>query len=566
MTTPSDTAPNSLQKLQLFDYAGVTLLDSRFKSQLEHARDVFFNIPDDNLLLDFRQRAGLPAPGVPMGGWYHGEDNAFGQYLSGMARMAKATKDAALLDKASTLMEGWAKTIEPDGFFYPYPRHLYTPHYIYEKTVCGLVDMYAYGGNKNAIGYLERITSWAEKNLDRARRLPRPGEREFSAGGQEWYTLPENLYRAYQFTGDERYKNFGDVWRYEDYWGIFNGTSESKPGYRHAYSHVNTFSSAAMSYAVTSDPKYLATLVNAHDWFQRTQVYATGGFGPGEKLMPPDGSLGGALDTRADTFETTCGSWAIFKMSRYLLSFTGEAKYGDWAEKMLYNGIGAALPLQPDGRTFYYSDYRVGAGLKVYRDDQWWSCCSGTYPQAIADYHNLIYFHDNSSLYVNLFVPSEVFWNGVRLTQNTSFPESPTSNLTIYTPDAARFTLRVRIPAWCYGASVSVNGAKQNVACNPGSWATVERKWNSGDRVSIDLPMQLACVPVDPQHPNRVATVYGPVVLVRRVEALSAGSPSALAKRTESGSFRRKHSVDDEFVPFYSVGFREPYQMYFDLS
>ncbi len=61
------------RKLELFDYSGVQLLDSRFKSQYQAARDLFFNIPNDNLLLGFRQRAGLPAPGTPLIGWYGGE-------------------------------------------------------------------------------------------------------------------------------------------------------------------------------------------------------------------------------------------------------------------------------------------------------------------------------------------------------------------------------------------------------------------------------------------------------------------------------------------------------------
>jgi uncharacterized protein len=344
--TETPNAGDPSRKLELFEYSGVSLLDGRFKSQYQAARDLFFNIPNDNLLLGFRQRAGLPAPGVPLIGWYGGHwadsshtsvkdsdiFNAFGQFLSGMARMYKAANDTAILDKASYLIEEWAKTIDPDGYFY-YSRKPQFPHYIYEKTVCGLVDMYAYGRNKQAIRHLERITAWAEKNLDRTRRTPRDDERGFSADGTEWYTLSENLYRAYQLTGDPRYKNFGEVWHYDDYWGLFNRPNPL-PGYRHAYSHCNTLSSAAMTYAVTNDPKHLGSIVNAHDWFQRTQVYATGGFGPDEELMPPDGSLGDSLDTVSASFETGCGSWAIFKLSRYLMSFTGQAKYGDWVEKM----------------------------------------------------------------------------------------------------------------------------------------------------------------------------------------------------------------------------------------
>jgi DUF1680 family protein len=571
-------ASDPVRKLQLFDYSGVRLLDGRFKSQYEAARELFFNIPNDNLLLGFRQRAGLPAPGTPLIGWYGGQwadsnhtsikdpdiFNAFGQFVSGMARMYKATNDTAMLEKASYLIAEWAKAIEPDGYFY-YSRKPQFPHYIYDKTVCGLVDMYAYGGNKQAISHLERITAWAEKNLDRTRRTPRDGERGFSADGTEWYTLSENLYRAYQLTGDDRYKKFGDVWHYGNYWDLFNHP-DPRPDYRHAYSHCNTLSSAAMTYVVTGEPKYFTTIMNAHDWFQQTQVYATGGFGPDEELMPPDGSLGDSLDTVSATFETGCGSWAIFKLSRYLMTITGQAKYGDWVEKMLYNGIGAGLPMQSDGHTFYYSDYRVGGGTKVYREDQKWCCCSGTNPQAIADYHNLIYFHDDEGLYVNLFVPSEVNWKRITLKQESAYPESQKSTLTLQMARPVQFPLRIRIPGWCTGASISVNGERQNVSCAPGNWANLERRWSPGDRVSIELPMELRYAAIDQQHPKRVAFVYGPTVLVRPNKTLTSDSLSKFARQQESNTFRLPLSSEQEFVPFYSVGFHQPYEMYFDLS
>ena len=154
--------------------------------------------------------------------------------------------------------------------------------------------------------------------------------------------------------------------------------------------------------------QYLKTIVNAYDSFEHTQFYATGGFGPNEQLMAPDGSLGQSVELAINTFETVCGSWAGFKLGRYLTMFTGEAHYGDWIEKLLYNGIGAALPILPNGFNFYYSDYRLNGGRKHYHPEWKWSCCSGTYPQAIADYHNIIYFRDVTNLYVNLYVPSEV--------------------------------------------------------------------------------------------------------------------------------------------------------------
>src|SRR6185503_1987812 len=183
--------------------------------------------------------------------------------------------------------------------------------------------------------------------------------------------------------------------------------------------------------------------------------------------------------------------WAAFKLSRYLMQFTGEVRYGDWAERILYNGIGAALPVTAEGKNFYYSDYRVDGGLKVYNWEAW-TCCSGTYIQAVTDYHNIIYFKDAASLYVNLFVPSEVTWTRpdgeVKLIQETNYPEADTTTLTLETKRPATFALKFRVPNWGHDVSLKVNGAIDSVECKPGTWASLEREWTSGDRVEIKIP------------------------------------------------------------------------------
>src|ERR1051326_2568473 len=98
------SAERSRMHLEPFDYNGVRLLDGMLKKQYEATRDYYFNLPNDDLLLGFRKRAGLAAPGVALGGWYSMDmGNALGQWLSGMARMYKATGDQPILDKASYL-------------------------------------------------------------------------------------------------------------------------------------------------------------------------------------------------------------------------------------------------------------------------------------------------------------------------------------------------------------------------------------------------------------------------------------------------------------------------------
>lgn len=333
-----------------------------------------------------------------------------------------------------------------------------------------------------------------------------------------------------------------------------------------------------MAYAAIGDPKYLTLLENAYDYWQNTQCYATGGYGPAEKTMPYDGALGDSLEIRNDSFETGCGSWAGFKMSKYLLQYTGKARYGDWIERLLYNGIGAALPIATGGRNFYYSNYQLGSALKAY-DPNTFTCCSGTYFQAVTEYHDLIYFQDGGGLCVNLYVPSEVSWktgdNEVKLVQETLYPESETTSLKLEMNGNVRFPLKFRVPEWASGVTAKVNGADQHILARPGSWAVIDRTWQNADSVEIQIPLTLRRVPVDKMHPDRVAIMHGPVVLAQEVthDPLPAipKDDAALVKYLEpninqSGVFLAQDDLPARgaFRPFYTFGEGQRYRIYFD--
>ena len=533
-----------------FNYSGVRLLPSRFADRLEATRAYYLAIPNDDMLNGFRTVAGLPAPGESMGGWCSTTSAmGFGQWISGMARLYKATGDTALRDKASLLVSEWGKTLPKQTF----------AHYDYDKFVCGLVDMAEYANDTSALPLLSTMTDWAESHLGRARLNATDADTQggYFNGQLEWYTLPENLYRAYQLTGDERYKDFAAVWHYPHYWGMFNGSVHATPDGFHAYSHVNTLSSAAMTYAITHDPIYLKTLIGAYDYFQNTQCYATGGYGPGEKLMAPDGSLGNSIvtepnakylgDVAGRSFETPCGTWAVFKLTRYLQQFTGEARYGDWTERVLYNGIGAALPMTGRGRTFYYADYRMEDARKYYFGAAW-PCCSGTYIQDVADLHNIIYYKTPDGVAVNMFVPSELTWTlhgtPLTITQTTNYPESEDVTIRISPTHPVHFALKIRVPDWCHGMSARINGAAEKTPAHPGTWLTIEREWRPGDHLSLRVPLAERPVPIDVQHPNRVAYARGPVVLV------NPGPKDAATKHA---------------IPFYEAVENQQYTMYRDI-
>jgi DUF1680 family protein len=579
MAAPDKTTPNQKVVIEPFDYTGVTLRPSPWQRQAAAGRDFYYELSNDDILHGYRAAAGAAnAPGRALGGWCSPNSNTvFGQWLQSMARMQRAYGDKDLLEKAGVLVSEYGKCW----------RDLATSrlgHYPYEKLVGGLVDMHHYAGHPEALALCDKITEAAAASFNRDRV---PANREpwalHSGRPGEWYTMAENLYRAYQLTGKSMYKEFADVWLYPAYWDKFAATADPKDAQGvHAYSHCNTFASAAMAYDVTGDVKYLRILKNFYDWMQKRQTYATGGYGPDERFVYSDGALGNSLEVYSASFECPCCSWAAFKLSRYLMMYTGEARYGDWIERLLYNGIGAALPIKDRGTHMYYMDYHLGSCLKYYSRNAF-TCCSGTYFQNIAEYANLVYFRDAQALYVNLYVPSEAEWKGpagaVKLVQTTQYPETGSSTLALAMERPAAFALKLRVPGWSNGLTVKVNGQAQAADIKPGQWATIHREWRPGDTVEVAIPMRFRRAPIDEQHPNRVAIVRGPVVYGQEdphkwlsTIPASDGELDKLMKPVANSP--AIFQIDNEpvvqqrnaFKPFYSFTELERYRMYFDSA
>ncbi len=561
--------------LENFDFRGVTLDAGPLRKQVDEAREDYLRIPNDDLLKGFRQRAGLPAPGQDLGGWYSGDVfHVFGQIVSGLSRLYAATGDPACREKVNTLVAEWSKCIAPDGYFF-YSTKPNAPHYIYDKLVGGLVDAHIYCGTREALPALSRITDWAIKHLERSRKI--------ADNSTEWYTLSENLYRAYLATGDEKYRDFAEVWEYSEYWNIYlRGASIFAPrpdgkhnDVYHAYSHVNTLGGAGAAFLVKGNTRYLELLKNAYDFLDVNEFYSTGGYGPDEQLLPRS-AVAERLGTTTNTFETQCGTWAGFKMAKYLIRCTGDAKYGDWVERLALNAIGASIPMTSDGRVFYYSDYNTHGGEKR-RTDFGWSCCTGTRPQAVADLADQVYYHDAGNLYVNLFTPATVKWNisGSRVTirQQTRFPDEPQTQFIVAADHPAEFAIELRTPGWLASPiQAELNGQPVQLAHDDKGWARIRRRWSSGDKLTVALPMRLSAHPITENHSYPFALTYGPVVLaastpntkfVRKLDLAQVdgqltavpGEPLAWQMASESAVV---------FRPFYAYKQGEPYFLYLD--
>ena len=578
--------------LEEFNYGDVDLAPGLAQTQLEQTQSVLLSLNEDSLLKPWRLRAGLPAPGPQLGGWYdevplektesggHGfaPAHCFGQWISALSRGYAVHRDVRTRSKVERLLALYEPAIS--GRFYTNFRF---PAYTYDKMVIGLIDAHRFAGIGSARRLLDRTTDAAEPHLppraldrDEPQRRWRKSVGENTANDYTWdesYTLPENLYLAWERGAGERYKRLASRFLLDRTY--FDPLSENKNvlAHHHAYSFCNALSSAMQAYLAEGSLKHLRAASNAFEMITATQSFATGGWGPDESFSAPgSGVLYASLSKTHHGFETPCGSYAHFKLTRYLLRVTADGRYGDSMERVFYNTVLGAKPLQSDGRAFYYSDYHT-SGNKSYFPDAW-PCCSGTLPQVAADYRIMTYFRDGNGVFVNLFLPSVLRWitaDGAQftLTQTGDYPEQGHIKISLRASRPSEFSLRVRIPAWSTsGAVIRVNGIRVSASVKTG-FATIRRKWLDGDRVELEVPLPMRLEAIDPSHPETVALVRGPLVLfpiaenapvITRRQLLSAvrlPRQHGWQAETSSGALR--------LLPFAAIG-NERYSTYLTVS
>lgn len=570
-------------EISQFGYADVQLLDGPMLEQFNRNHAFFLALDDDRLLKPFRQKAGLPAPGEDMGGWYNFSPDfdppknltgyipghTFGQYVSGLSRAYAVTGSKPTQEKVQRLVRGFGETVTPK-FYEGYCL----PAYTFDKTNCGLIDAHEFAGDPHALAVLNHATDAVlpflpDRALNRTEQAARPHP-NIAYTWDETYTLPENLYLAYKRGAGDRYRQLATRYLQDhDYFDPLAAGENILPG-EHAYSHVNALCSAFQCYLTTGSEKHLRAARNGFDFVMTTQSFATGGWGPDETFRKPgSGDMGASLSKTHASFETPCGAYGHFKVARYLLRSSGDSRYGDSMEAVLHNTILGALPIQEDGQSFYYSDYN-DSGSKFFHQDKW-PCCSGTFPQVTADYGISSYFRGPRGVYVNLYVPSKLSWKqggaNCVLTQHTQYPLTPETGMDLQLDRPETFTVMLRIPAWAGPKTrVTVNGKAVTVEPGPGKFMPVARTWKNGDRIEIQFDMPTRLDAVDPQHPNTVALMHGPLALFAVGDApVHASRAQMLAAQQRSAGSDTWTVSEVEFKPFSSIG-REKYRLYHDIS
>lgn len=507
-------------KAQPFDLQDVRLLPGYWMDMMELNRSFLYSLPNDRLVHNFRVTAGLPSDAAPLGGWEAPDcelrGHYVGHYLSACALMDASTGDPALRAKANALVAMLAECQQKDGYLGAYPTTFYdklragekiwAPFYTYHKIMAGLIDMYQYCGNQQALTMAVGMADWADawsKPID-----PEHWQKILliEQGG-----MNEASFNLYAITGKTKYRDLG--YRFE-HKKIFDplAAGEDKLEGNHANTNIPKMIGAARGYELTGDERYDRISRNFYQAVVDHHTYCTGGTSNGEIWHKPD-AIASQLGSDA---EECCCSYNMMKLSRHLFTQEPDAKLVDYYERLLFNV--RAGTQDRNGMLMYYVSLKPGL-YKVFGTpfDSLW-CCTGTGSEEYAKLTDSIYFHDDSSLYVNLFIASKLDWKerGMRVRQTTAFPSEEKTTLVIESAPKQATVLKLRVPYWTTGMTVKVNGELQQLVTTPSSFVTLSRPWTNGDVVEIALPMSLhiAAAPDDKQVQ---AAMYGPLVLAARM-------------------------------------------------
>jgi len=509
-----------------FPMKSVKLQPGAFSAAAEANRKYLKTLPPDRLLHTFRLTAGLPSSAQALGDWEKPDCElrghfAGGHYLSACALAFARAGDEELKRNGDLVVAELAKCQAQlkSGYLSAFPQELFdrlrdgvgvwAPFYTIHKVMAGHLDMHTLAGNEQALETVEKMARWVRSWSDplSEQQLQRTLLVEYGGMG-------EVLANLYGVTGKSEYLRLAHRF---DKKGFFDPLAAHRDELKglHVNTHVPQVIAAARLYELTGDKRYW----NIADYFWNEvtseRSFCTGGTSNFELWRSDPGVLSTQLSPH--TAEDCC-VYNMMKLTRHLFAWSPQAEYMDYYERVLFNHrMGTIDP--ETGTTVYYLPHGNGYS-KIYAKpfDSFW-CCNGTGVEEFAKLTDTIYFHDDNSIFVNLYMASEVNWpeKGFRLTQQTSFPEEQGTTLTISAAKPVAVELKLRVPYWTKNGSVKVNGRPIPAFADPGSYLVLNGPWQNGDRIELSLPMQLHAAPM-PDKESLQAAMYGPLVLAARFE------------------------------------------------
>ena len=583
-----------------FNLEKVTLLDGPMKTAMELNYQTLLRYDVDRLLTPYVRQSGLAATTDTKSRYYKWEsnhpsfpnwgDNSFnldghvgGHYLSALALAYASCHDTTMRDKLKERMDYMLEVMKDCqdhydnnteglyGFIGGQPinnvwttlykgsistfldRRWWVPFYCQHKILAGLRDAYLYGNSENAKTMFVKLADWSVNLVSRLSDSDMNTLLDTEHGG-----MNESMLDAYQLTGDTKYLTAAKRYTHKT---MLNGMQTLNTTFldgKHANTQVPKY--IGMERIFEEDATAGTYRKAAENFWNDVASHRTvciGGNSVSEHFLAKANA-----NRYIDVLDgpESCNSNNMLKMSEMMSDRTHDAHYADFYENTTWNHILTTQDPQTGGYV-YFTTLRP-QGYRIYSQvNQGMWCCVGTGMENHSKYGHFIYTHDGSeTLYVNLFIPSELNDDIFGIRQETAFPFVDPATANIPTPQTAttcltvtkdgKYKIAVRHPAWA-GAeySVCVNDVAVNASVVKGtaSYVTIDRTWKKGDRITVYLPMELR-IEECPGYTDYIAFKFGPILLGAQTTAASEAEAAATGlvheqlRNEYAGSGRMDHA------------------------
>jgi DUF1680 family protein len=524
--------------VQALDATQVRLLPgSPFYDRQElHRHGYLASFEPDRLLFHYRALAKLPQ--VQGANAYGGWDSGFirghmaGHYLSAASRMAAETGDKQFRDNVNYMVAELAKCQEAmklDGYLAAFPLGAFdrvegkqgnnagvvVPYYTIHKIMAGLLDAHHYLGNTQALQVAEKMAGYFEKRLaaispDQIERLFRTDKSRNPQN--EFGAMSDVLAQLYEITGDKKHLDAARLFYREWIMGPLAKGEDHLAGL-HGNTHIAQAIGLAHCANLTGQEEELKASENFWRMVTRDHSFVIGGNTFSEWFDKPGVEVGPSIFEQKSLPPKTaesCNTHNMLKLTTRLFERNPSAEYADYTERALYNHLLATVA--PDtGLVTYFTPLR--GSFRTYLVD--YQCCVGSGIENTPRYNESIYFQQADSLWVNLYIPSELDWRqaGFVVRQEGDPTRGEPVRFTVVKAAAQAVNIQFRIPRWISKpAVVTLNGKVQEPDGKPSTYVALRRKWKAGDVVTLTLPASLRLEQTK-DDPSMVSVFFGPVLL-----------------------------------------------------
>ena len=516
-------------RVETFPISNVRLGDSQFLKNQQADIHYLLGLDADRLLAPYLKGAGLTPKAENYTNWENtGLDGHIGgHYLSALSYMYAATGNKEIEARMDYFLSELKRCQDASGDGYlsgvPDPKKIWgeiargdiransfglndrwVPLYNIHKIYAGLRDAYLIAGRKEAREMLVKLTDWMIQEVSALSDEQIQQMLISEQGG-----LNETFADVYTITSDQKYLRLAHQFSDQRMLQPLLKGEDNLTG-----KHANTQIPKVIGY------KRIADLEGLEDWDRAAKFFwdvvigqrsvSIGGNSLREHFNPTD-DFSGLL--ASEQGPESCNTYNMLRLTKMLYQTSADRSYIDYYERALYNHILSIFnPVQ--GGFVYFTPMRSGH-YRVYSQPQtsMW-CCVGTGIENPARYGEMIYAHEGNDLLVNLFISSTLTWDDMTVTQENRFPQEPSTTLTLKLKKAKSFCLKIRQPWWTEKMVASINGSPVSSGKENG-YMVLNRKWQDGDVIRIEMPMHLTAMTTPDQKPQ-YSFLYGPIVLAAK--------------------------------------------------